>query len=88
MLLSNPILPGVSESGILIPGNFSGNPKKAVVSFPSPMPAIGYSITMACLTDGTKSFNPVIENKTVNGFTVNLHSNNVANLVEVDWHVV
>jgi hypothetical protein len=81
--------PGRSiKSGKLIPADFSGFPKKGTVAFTSPYLTTGYAIAAIALTDGTKTFAPVIESKTASGFVVNIGSNNVANLVEVGWHTV
>lgn len=84
---SDPI-PGLSDtkSGAVTPGYFTGNPKSAVVAFTSPFPDTNYSVTLAALTDGTKTFAPSVSNKTAAGFTINLNTNNVANLIEVGWH--
>ena len=76
------------KSGKLIPGNFSGTPKKATVTFSTAFGNDSYAIVALALTDGTKSFSPATESKTAAGFVVNLHSNNVANLVEVGWHAI
>ena len=76
------------KSGKFIPGDFAGNPKKATATFVSAYPDTNYTITALALTDGTKTFSLDTESKTVNGFTVNLNSNNVANLIEVGWHAI
>lgn len=79
---------GVDSSekhGKLIPGDFSGNPKKATVTFAEAYPSDGYAITLSVITDGTKSFVAQVESKTAGGFVVNLHANNIANFVELDW---
>ena len=76
------------KSGVLIPSNFSGNPKTATILFGTQFPSTSYSVTTSSLTDGKKSYGPVVENKTVAGFTVNLHSNNISGLVEVGWHAI
>jgi hypothetical protein len=76
------------KAGVIIPGAFAGNPKKATVTFVTPYATTGYAITLAVVTDGTKQFLPSIESKTVSGFVVNLGSNNVANLVEIGWHTM
>jgi hypothetical protein len=73
------------KHGILIPFNFTGNPKKATVTFVTPFGTTDYAITISALTDGSKSYGAAPENKTVNGFDINLHSNNLAGLVEVGW---
>jgi hypothetical protein len=74
------------RAGVLIPGNFAGNPKKATIVFSTAYGSTAYSITALAETDGSKSFSIATESKTVNGFTVNLHSNNLAGLVSVGWH--
>lgn len=76
------------KSGVLIPGSFSGVPKKATVTFTAPYSDLEYSITLAVITDGTKGFAPFIESKAVGGFVVNLGSGNVATLIEVGWHTL
>ena len=89
MDLSTPIFPGIdAKADSLIPGDFSGEPKRATVTFATPFADTQYSIVFSCLTDGTKSFSPAAELKTVNGFVINLHSNNVANLIEVGWQAI
>jgi len=76
------------KSGKLIPGDFAGNPKKATVTFTTAFPNTNYSALALAMTDGSKSFGLATENKTAAGFVVNLHSNNVANLVEVGWYAI
>jgi hypothetical protein len=79
---------GNGKAGVLIPGDFSGSPKKATVTLTSSYPDTNYAITLSVSTDGTKTFAPQVENKLSSGFTVNLNSNNLANLVEVGWHTI
>jgi hypothetical protein len=74
-----------TKSGKLIPGDFSGTPKKATVTFITPFPDENYSSVVTVMTDGTVGFFVDTESKTVSGFVVNLHTNHIANLVEVDW---
>lgn len=76
------------KAGVVIPGAFSGNPKKATVVFGTAYGSTNYAITLAVLTDGTKQFAPSVESKTVSGFVLNLGSSNVANLVEIGWHTM
>jgi len=76
------------KAGVVIPGSFSGNPKKATITFTTAYASTAYAITLAVVTDGTKQFIPSIESKTVNGFVVNLGANNIANLVEVGWQAM
>jgi hypothetical protein len=77
-----------AKSGLLIPGNFAGNPKKANVAFASAYPDTQYTITLGLATANDKQFVPVIETKATTGFTVNLSVNNIANLLEVYWHTM
>jgi hypothetical protein len=81
-------LPTSVKSGVIPPASFSGNPKKATVTFGSPYPDTNYSIVLGVCTDGTKTFALDYENKTTTGFVVNLNSNNLATLIEVGWHTL
>jgi hypothetical protein len=87
-ILTGSVAAQVAKAGILVPGDFSGSPKKAHVTFGTGYPNTDYSVTASVLTDGSKTFALEVENKTTEGFTVNLGSNNLANLVEVDWHTM
>lgn len=81
-------IPGISDlkAGSVTPGYFTGSPKSAVVVFSTPFPDTNYAITLSVHTDGTKTFAASVVNKTATGFTINLNTNNVANLIEVGWH--
>lgn len=85
--VTNP-LPSGMKSGILIPGNFSGNPKQATVAFATAYPDANYTVTLSAETANDKSFALRYENKTTAGFDVDLGSNNIANLVSVSWQTV
>jgi hypothetical protein len=76
------------KAGVATPGDFSGNPKKATITFTTAYASTAYAITLAVVTDGTKQFGPSIESKTVSGFVINLGANNIANLVEIGWHAM
>lgn len=75
------------EKGSLNPGAFSGSPKKATVVFGAPYPDTTYSVTIQAQTDGLRSYNLTVENKTVTGFTVNLNTSLLGHLITVDWQV-
>lgn len=77
-----------AKAGVAVPGDFSGEPKKRTVVFDHPYPSTDYAVTLSVSTDGSKSFAATVENKTVNGFEINLQSNNVANLIEVGWQTM
>jgi hypothetical protein len=74
------------KSGVLIPGAFAGNPKKATVTFTTAFPDANYAVTLAAEAANDKGFVPHVESKTAAGFVVNLGTNNIANLVAVGWH--
>lgn len=76
------------KAGVAVPGDFSGNPKKATITFTTAYLSTAYAITLAVVTDGTKQFSPSIESKTTSGFVLNLGANNIANLVEIGWHTM
>lgn len=76
------------KAGVIVPGSFSGDPKKATVTFGTAFGGTSYAVVLSTQTDGTKTYAPAAETKTAGGFVVNLHSNNVANLVEVEWHCI
>jgi hypothetical protein len=75
-----------SKAGLVSLGTFSGDPKKAAVTFTVPYANTSYIIVLNAATDGTRSICPAIESKTASGFTINLHTNNLANIAEVGWH--
>lgn len=77
-----------AKSGFAIPGAFSGNPKKANITFASAFPDTNYAVTLAPATDGSRTFSPCVESKLATGFTIDLQANNLAGLVEVGWHAM
>jgi hypothetical protein len=79
---------GRIKSGAAVPGDFSGTPKKATVTFSTPYTTVAYDITLTAETDGSKTLIPTVEAKTVSGFDINLHTDILAGLVRVGWHTV
>jgi len=88
LLLLEGGLDASTKTGKLIPSNFSGNPKRATVTFATPFPNAQYTPLPAAWSDGSRSFSPTPESKTASGFIVNLNANNLAGLIEVNWHAV
>ena len=76
------------KSGRVFPGSFAGNPKKATVAFGSAFASPNYAITCDAEGAATKQFHPTYESKLTTGFTINLGTNNLANLIEVSWHAI
>jgi hypothetical protein len=77
-----------AKSGIVGPGVFGGRPLQTRVIFGTPYPDSNYTVALSPVTDGTKSFMPVVVDKTAEGFYINLQTGNAANLVEVGWHTL
>jgi len=68
------------KNGTIAAGSFSGNPKKATVTFGSAFPDATYSISITAEARRVWSF----ENKTASGFTINANANRVF-AGNVDW---
>ena len=73
------------RTGVLIPGDFAGNPKKATVTFLVAYPNTNYVITADIATINDKVFGHTLESKAAGSFVINLSTNNIANLTEVLW---
>lgn len=77
------------KSGEVLGVGFTGaGTKKATVVFTTAYPDDDYSVTMDAQAINDKTFSPFPENKTASGFTINLGTNNVANLVDVTWQTI
>lgn len=76
------------KSGVLIPGAFSGDPKKATVTFTTAYPDTNYTIGIDAVTQNGITYPIRPENKATTGFDVVLGSNNIAHLIEVGWQTV
>lgn len=78
--------PGANmKANELIAAVFAGNPKKATANFGTAYPNTNYTVMLTCETSVHVQFAPSVENKTVNGFTVNMGCNNINGLVAVSW---
>jgi hypothetical protein len=76
------------KSGKIIPGSFSGNPKQASVTFAVAFPDTNYSLAAEAVMINNRSYGLRIEDKLATGFTVDLGSNNISDLVEVTWSAI
>lgn len=76
------------KSGVIAPEAFTGSPKKTAVIFSSPFPDNEYAITLGPITTGSRSLAPNIEDKTKEGFVLNLQVNSLAELVEIGWYAM
>jgi len=75
------------KAGIVPAASFAGNPKTATVAFATPYPDTNYSVTHVIYTNGlaNAAYIATIENKTVNGFDLSLHTGNIGNVIDVEW---
>jgi len=74
------------KSGHTLAAAFSGNPKRATVTFVTPFAGgTVYNAPTTAVTSNGKTFALAIESKTVNGFMVNMGTNIISDLVQVDW---
>jgi hypothetical protein len=76
-----------AKSGIVLEASFAGNPKSATVTFAVVEPDTDYVVNHVVHVTGSSNaaFIATIENKTVNGFDINLHTGNSTKVVAVDW---
>ena len=77
-----------TKAGTVVAGSFSGSPKKATITFATAYSSTAYSVTLGIDSTSNASWSPKIESKTTGGFTINLGSSNVTNLVEVSWQTI
>ncbi len=74
-----------AKSGKKIPGDFAGSPKKATINFVTPYSSVAYAVAFDPVSSSGVIFTPNAENKTINGFDINLGTGNIADLVEILW---
>jgi len=74
------------KAGSVLNASFTGNPKKANVTFITPYANTNYAISFSEYNSVSGSaHNITIENKATTGFTINTNTNNVTNMVEIMW---
>ena len=83
-------LAGVSATDIkssqVLNASFAGNPKQATVTFTTPYADALYAVELTGLIGGSnKQYVMSVTGKTVAGFTIQIASNNISNLVGVEW---
>lgn len=83
-----PLADQVYKAGTLLPVMFSGVPKVASVVFATPMTTADYTITFDVESSGNKTFALSSESRTINGFVVNTHANNISAILQVHWQVL
>lgn len=76
---------GGLKVGFELQAAFAGNPKTVSVVFATPYTDANYSVELTCVTSIHVQFSPSVENKLATGFTINMGSNNINGLAQVDW---
>ena len=72
------------KSGTIASGSFSGNPKKATVTFTTAFLDANYAVGLGCVTTGNQ-FSPSIESKIAASFVINMGVNSITSLTSVEW---
>lgn len=72
------------KSGTVAAGSFSGNPKKATVTFTTAFSDALYAPSLICVTTGNQ-FSPSVETKVAGSFVINMGVNSISTLTSVEW---
>lgn len=75
------------KAGRVLNATFTGNPKTASVSFATAFADADYAVTVTAVSSG-KGYVPFVQNQTASGFDINVGSNNIADLIQVNWVAV
>jgi hypothetical protein len=73
------------KAGTVLNAAFSGNPKKATVTFSTAFADTSYALALGCVTQNSKQFSPSIESKVAGSFVINAGVNNITDLIQIDW---
>ncbi len=74
-----------SKAGRVVAASFTGNPKKATVTFSTAFADANYAVVVTAVTSNGKTFAPNVENQIAGSFDINLGTNNKTDLVQVNW---
>ena len=77
-----------TKAGKVLAAAFSGNPRTATVTFAAAFTDANYSIALTVESSGNTGFGPAVNSHTAAGFVINMTTNNVSNLVAVQWVAV
>lgn len=78
----------VHKAGRVLAAGFAGNPKKATVTFSTPFADTNYSVTITPVTSGNIAYTPIIESQLAGSFVINVTTNNIPNLTQMNWVAV
>jgi hypothetical protein len=73
------------KSGRELAVGFAGNPKTATVTFSAAFPSANYAVVVTAVTTGNKQFAMNVESQVAGSFVINMGTNNIADLVQVNW---
>lgn len=73
------------KAGLVVAGSFSGNPKKATVNFSTAFADANYAVVVTSVTTSNTSYAPAIESQLAGSFVINMETNNIVNLTQVNW---
>jgi hypothetical protein len=73
------------KAGRVLAASFAGNPKKATVTFSTAFPDANYAATITSVTQNNKQFAPAVESQVAGAFVINMGSNNITDLIQVNW---
>lgn len=76
------------KAGVLIPGDFSGSPRTATVTFATAYPNLNYSVNAEAVTINGRRYVLNVASKAVGSFVVGLGSSAIGDLVEVLWQTI
>jgi len=73
------------KAGRIAGGTFAGNPKKATVTFSTAFGDADYAVVLTAVAQNNKTFAPAVESQVAGSFVVNMGSNNVTDLLYLNW---
>jgi len=78
----------VHKAGRVLAATFTGNPKKATVTFTTPFADANYSVVVTPVTTGNIAYISVVESQLAGSFVINSTTNNIPNLTQMNWVAV
>jgi hypothetical protein len=77
------------KAGRVLAASFSGNPKKATVTFSTPFADADYAVTLTpVVTVNGAGYSPKVESQVAGSFVINMGANSISSLVHVNWTAI
>ena len=76
------------KAGRVLAVTFTGNPKKATVTFATAFPDTNYAVNLTPVTLNEKIFTPQVETQLAGSFVIHLGTNKTVNLSQVNWAAI